>query len=148
MNGIVGSSISKKGMGPKEPVAKLLSAGIKVLSQPRVQEAILVAAEAEDPSEALSSIAKNILNALDEKAGGKIPPEAMSTFALELVETMADLVRAASGSDDESIGPKAMKMMLESAMSDEEGRRPQQTGERPVEQPMEQPGIVEQEMAQ
>jgi hypothetical protein len=114
--GIVESSIQSKGTGPQSAVGKLLSATIKLLNQPQIMDAIAQAAAAEDPDDQISKLAQSIINGLDDKALGRIPPAAISEFAIELVETLANLVNAAREEDDGERGPRVMRKLLEDSV--------------------------------
>ena len=138
--GLVGSSISTAGTGPKSPLGKLLAAGLMVLDQPQVMRAIIDAANSEKPEEALAQIASGIINGIDEKASGKVPPDALSKFAIELVEALAELAGAAVDEEDGTLGPRTLKLMLEQAAqeADKMGQpqQPQQPQPQQAEQPM------------
>ena len=131
--GIVQESVAATS-GPRSPIGKLLAAGMMVVQQPQVLEAIVEAAQSPQPEDALAAVAKSVIDGIDEKAGGTVPPDAMSKFALDLVELVASVASAAAGEQDDSLGPRTMKRLLEmSAQEVEQGGRqgPPQGGERP-----------------
>ena len=81
---------------------------VRALANPKVKEAVIEAGQSEDPAAALTGLAYGMIEGLDEKTKGQIPPQAMPDIAMEIVETLSDLV----GGDD-SLKAQVLKMLVE-----------------------------------
>lgn len=107
---------------PQEVAAEI----VKALQKPGVKKAVLEAAQSEDPSNALSGLAYGMIEGLEEKSGGSIPPEAMPDIAMEIVEMLSGLAAASAGGGDEvDLQARVMNLLLEKSA---EGAQRQMAG--------------------
>lgn len=95
---------------PREVAAEI----VKSLQNPGVKQAVVKAAQSDDPSNALSGLAYGMLEGLDEKSGGSIPAEAMPDIAMEIVEMLSSLAAATSGrGGGDELQAQVMSLLLD-----------------------------------
>lgn len=110
---------------PREVVAEV----VKALSNPKLKQSIIEAAQSGDPSSALSGIAYGLLEGLDEKAKGAIPQEQMPAIAMEIVDMLSEL---ANGGDD--LKAQVMSGLLD--MATQGAKQKMTQGQEPAEEQM------------